>query len=359
MNNLERNPLRIAIYSRVFYPSVGGVQVTSRCMARELCAMGYDVTVVTGTQLEDVQELSEGYRIIRKPTLFLLIHEFRRVHRVISKGGVSALAGLASIIAKKPLIIVHEMAGSPLRPSRNLYVAASNVLRRIIVRYADFHIAVSQACLESKSLPKGAHASVLYNPVDPHLRASIQTKTTLSIDVLYVGRLISGKGIYVLLAALRRFEQKGISLRVAFVGDGPEREAIAQAVINMQYVHVDIKGSLHGGDLARMYHEARLVVVPSLHLEGMGLVIAEAFAFGRPVVGSDQQVIVEVMGGAGVSFKNGDDINLFEKIKTLLSDPVLYHDLSEKAIQRAAMFSVTAYSQSLNNLIINLHKKND
>ncbi len=88
----------------------------------------------------------------------------------------------------------------------------------------------------------------------------------------------------------------------------------------------------------------------------MGLVIAEALTFGKPVVASDQPTIKEVVGDAGLTFHLGDSADLYLQIRRLLDDPELYTHLSSRAGQRAQEFSEGRYLASWQRLLSNLER---
>lgn len=108
-------------------------------------------------------------------------------------------------------------------------------------------------------------------------------------SILYFGRLIEEKGVNVLLDAARKCPD----VSVVIVGDGPERtqvEAVAGHLPNVRFV-----GPAWGEDLKRHLRDARAVVVPSLWHENFPYVILQAFAAGKPVIGSRRGGIPELL----------------------------------------------------------------
>lgn len=87
---------------------------------------------------------------------------------------------------------------------------------------------------------------------------------------LYVGRLAAEKNIEAFLA----LDLPGIK---RLVGDGPQRQALAAAYPQAQFL-----GYLHGQALADAYAAASVLVFPSL-TDTYGLVMLEALACGTPV----------------------------------------------------------------------------
>ncbi len=99
-------------------------------------------------------------------------------------------------------------------------------------------------------------------------------------DVLYVGRLDEAKGVDLLLDA---WERKGVATgrTLVVVGDGPLRERVEAAT---RTGSVRWLGQVPSPAVAAAMAEAAYVVVPSRVFEGYPLVVAEAFARGRPVL---------------------------------------------------------------------------
>jgi glycosyltransferase involved in cell wall biosynthesis len=116
---------------------------------------------------------------------------------------------------------------------------------------------------------------------------------------IYFGRLSGEKGITTLLHAMKDF--KGSQLKI--VGDGPE-EARLKALTKEWRLPVEFLGSKHGEELKRIVANARFIVVPSEWYENSPLVIYEAFAMGKPVIGAD-------IGGITELIAHGEDGYLF------------------------------------------------
>tara|TARA_R100000935_G_scaffold11588_1_gene23246 strand:+ start:9201 stop:10415 length:1215 start_codon:yes stop_codon:yes gene_type:complete len=107
--------------------------------------------------------------------------------------------------------------------------------------------------------------------------------------MLYFGRLIDEKGVNVLVEAARQAPD----VPVVIVGDGPDSEALACAAAALDNVRV--VGPAWGGELKSWLQGARAVVVPSLWHENFPYVILQAFAAGKPVIGSNRGGIPELV----------------------------------------------------------------
>ena len=104
-------------------------------------------------------------------------------------------------------------------------------------------------------------------------------------QILYVGQLIRGKGVDLLLQAL-----KGITcdFRATIVGTG-NAESKLKALCNELGLdnRVDFSGWVRNEDLGHFYSKAKLVAVPSRWPEPFGMIGLEAMHHGRPVVAFD------------------------------------------------------------------------
>jgi glycosyltransferase involved in cell wall biosynthesis len=141
--------------------------------------------------------------------------------------------------------------------------------------------------------------------------------------VLYVGRIVKEKGVLVLADALRLADRSGLALRACFVGEGDATAPLRDVASHFSHVTVGFPGRLGGPSLARAYCASAVTVLPTLPdspgsqftLEGMGLVLAESFFAGLPVVASDLPTIREVVGDGGLLFTPGDPVELCEKLQ--------------------------------------------
>lgn len=88
---------------------------------------------------------------------------------------------------------------------------------------------------------------------------------------------------------------------------------------------------------AELYRNARGLVFPSLH-ESFGMPLAEAMACGCPVITSNTTSCPEIAGNAGILVNPESVQEISKAMQKLMSDEVLFKDLQQKALQRAAKF---------------------
>jgi glycosyltransferase involved in cell wall biosynthesis len=148
---------------------------------------------------------------------------------------------------------------------------------------------------------------------------------------LFVGRLVPGKGLDILIGALPQIRAINPVARLNIVGDGPERPRLEDITRSLGLAScVDFFGAVENSDLPRFYRRATLLVLPSLE-EGFGLVVAEALGCGCPVAASDLPAVRDLLedGRGGWLFRTGDSADLTEKVCELLANERLRQSLAE------------------------------
>lgn len=120
-----------------------------------------------------------------------------------------------------------------------------------------------------------------------------------------VARLSPEKGHAILLNALGMLKLRGIDARLDLVGDGPTRKALEEQVRRLGLENqVTFHGWKSGREVRELVLEARALVLPSF-VEGLPVVIMEAFALQRPViatwVGGVPELVVDAHTGWLVS----------------------------------------------------------
>jgi glycosyltransferase involved in cell wall biosynthesis len=157
--------------------------------------------------------------------------------------------------------------------------------------------------------------------------------------IAFLGRLVTTKGVGVLLEAAKMLHQQNRVFELLIIGDGPERPALEQFARDSQIgTQVRFAGRLNSEQLEATLAHAFAVVVPSLGGEVFGLVVAENMARGLPVVASDLGAFTEVLGDTGLVFRIGDARDLAAALSRLLDDPSFGAALGQAAHRRALDF---------------------
>lgn len=136
--------------------------------------------------------------------------------------------------------------------------------------------------------------------------------------IVYAGRLSAEKGLLTLVEAVRNMP---VSLRL--VGEGPLKAKLQNKIAEENIKNVFLTGYKSGKDLQREISCAMFLILPSECYENNPLSIMEAFALGKPVIGSKLGGIPELVkdGETGLTFEAGNTEDLKLKIDYLLSRP--------------------------------------
>ena len=303
--------MKILFYSPLFSPSVGGVETVTELLARELAHQGHEVQVVCQTPAGEPRPFP--FPVIRRPSPWRLFQLVRRcdvcVPICISLKGV-----WVALLARRPLVFVHQTWYS--RPDGRL--ALPDRLKLALTRWGA-NIAVSPAI--AARLPPRAKKIVIPNPYDASIFRITQPDPR-PLNLIFVGRLVSDKGVDLLLAALARLGQQGLRPRLTIVGAGPEAAALERAVADLGLSEqVTFAGLQPPAAIADLLNQHAIAVVPSRWQEPFGIVALEAIACGCVVVGSEGGGLATALGDCGLTFANGDLEGLTAALSLLLTQP--------------------------------------
>jgi glycosyltransferase involved in cell wall biosynthesis len=105
-------------------------------------------------------------------------------------------------------------------------------------------------------------------------------------QLVCVGRLSEQKGHLVLLEAAYRLATEGLNFKLVLVGDGPLRPQIEALIAEFKLQNrVEITGWANNDLVAHYIINSRAMVLASF-AEGLPVVMMEALALGRPVIGT-------------------------------------------------------------------------
>jgi len=363
--------MKLLLYSHFFAPSVGGTETIVLSIARGLAELRtssglseFEITLVTKTPAENFDDRLLPFQVVRQPSLSQLCGLVRS-NDVIHVAG-PALSPLAlGLVMRKPVVIEHH-GFQAICPTGQLFMERTGTPCPGHFR-AGHHL----ECLRCRSdidwlapwkrwsltfVRRFLCARVAANIVPTEwLRGLLDLPKTLSIPhglkaiapcthaqpashppaIVFQGRLVSTKGIRVLLEAVGMLRSENRSFELVIVGDGPERgvlEGLAQKMQVASCVH--FMGRLDAAELESVFAKASIAVVPSLGGEVFGLVVAENMSRGLPIVASDLGAFTEVLGDAGLTFRVGDPHKLADQLLRLLDDSALGLNLGARARQR-------------------------
>lgn len=294
------------MHSTVFSPSMGGVETVGEILANQWTRMGMEVRVSTDI-IASRDEFS--FSVNRRPAVSTM-WKLTRWADVIFHNQPSARAAWAPLMSRKPwFATVHTWLPVYQREEKLS-------LRRALFNPCRF-LAVSDAI--ARHLPNGQSQRVS-NPYRSEIYVMNGTGNR-DLDLLYVGRLVSDKGVTFLIEALAKLKTIGLCPKLEIVGDGPERNTLESLCDEYRLRdQVVFKGALTADHIASSMNRARFTVIPSIWQEPFGLVALEALACGSVPVVSRVGGLPEAVGEHGVFFEGGDVDSLAATLKGLLAN---------------------------------------
>jgi glycosyltransferase involved in cell wall biosynthesis len=187
------------------------------------------------------------------------------------------------------------------------------------------------ACL----YPSIDQASLAAHPVDEDWLAMARERKRREqeIVVLFVGRFARNKRHDLVVAAAARLAGDGRRrVRVVLPGQ-PGAGSLVRRIRTSEGRHrglsVELPGVVSSARLYAYYRLADVFLSASEH-EGFGMPLAEAMAFGVPVVAAPHGAVPETLGDSGVLLREWSSLQAADEIATLLD----YPDHRERVVRR-------------------------
>lgn len=158
--------------------------------------------------------------------------------------------------------------------------------------------------------------------------------------IAFIGRLSKEKGLDLLVKAFSLLKNKDIVCVI--IGTGPEEEKIRDLVkkngLNDFFIFLGFRD-----DINNIISQVDFLVLPSI-VEGLPLVLIEAFALGKTVIGSNIDGIAEIIDNSnGILFKSGSVSELASAIEYMCDcDRAYFEKNALNSFQAKYSFNVFA-----------------
>lgn len=180
---------------------------------------------------------------------------------------------------------------------------------------------------------------------------------------LHVGTFDVRKNLRVLVRAFHEFLlQTQADFKLVLAGGKGQSAQMNEWPLVLELIEelgisdqVVLPGYVTDAQVKTLYEGAFSYCFPSEN-EGFGIPVVEAMSLGIPVIHSDQPALVEVSGGAGISFKTGDSQDLAEKMILLYQDQALRKQLIQYGNERARAFTSETLIRDFHQVILNLRE---
>jgi len=172
------------------------------------------------------------------------------------------------------------------------------------------------------------------------------------LNILFVGRLESRKGLNYLLKAYRRVKQEIPNSRLIIIGPGTRlRHKYEKEVKRNDLRDVVFVGYVDQGELPRYYKTADIFCSPATGRESFGIVLLEAMATGKPIVASNIEGYASVIthGAEGLLVPPKDKEGLAQALITLMTDESLRQQMGARGRLKALGYSWEHIAQRVLN----------
>ncbi|TMQ26067.1 MAG: glycosyltransferase [Nitrospirae bacterium] len=249
-------------------------------------------------------------------------------------GMVSLWVYVCHSLAHEEYLTRAEQAATTLeRVRRRLSGRARRWIERMVIRRCHHVIVLSEFMKQQVMATHGIapkDITVVPGAADPatfypaHDRNEIRRELKLpeSRTLLFTVRnLVPRMGLENLLEAMTMLGEEQRNLLLLIGGEGQLRPRLEELIHSRGLQDsVQLLGFVPEDQLAKYYQASDLVVLPTLQLEGFGLVTVEALACGTPVVGTPVGAIPEVLSTVDplLVTEGTDGLSLAKTLRLLL-----------------------------------------
>ncbi len=340
-------------------PHVGGIASYNYLLSRALEKRGDQVYAVTYPH-EDIPK-KDGIPVQAVSTpdikglrgMFFVLNGARKVIKMVRENDIDiihahflfppGMAGLiGAMVTGRPFYVTLHGSDVFLLSSKKFI----RPLLRLILQNATGVFAVSESVKEEvlkMNIPGLENKiKVTWNGVDvdrfhPQKESSLRPELGIADDesvILFVGNLVHQKGLEHLLRAKKLMKEE---TRLVIVGEGPLLNDLKGMVEYEKIENVIFAGRRQ--DVENVIPAADVVVLSSV-FESFGIVLLEAMACGKAVVGTNVGGIPELVNeDVGIVVEPQDPVALAEALDKLVGDAPLREEMGKKGRQRALEFS--------------------
>jgi glycosyltransferase involved in cell wall biosynthesis len=398
--------LKICICTETYYPDVGGGEKQAQALAEGLAANGFDVIVLTRRsdplfkKFEQIGNI-EVYRLppvgsehFKKWGLLVAILaaliKLRRQYDLIFVSGFRVLGIAAVLISKlfgKPCILkadsLGEMSGDFFADGLakfGLFTSSFPFklflrLRNKILKRANAFVAISSEVSAElaayginqqiiQAIPNGVDTSE-FQPAGCGKKHQLRHKLHLpahAVIVTYTGRLVSYKGLPLLLRVWREIQCKHNHAKLLLIGSGGLDIHNCEAELKTYVKENNLQNTVQFiGNVQNVneYLQASDIFVFPTENEAFGISLIEAMSCGLPAIATPVGGVKDILQDKhnGLLVKKGDFRQLYKALDTLLTDAVLSSSLGKSAWQTVKeMYSAEIVTQKYIELFRNAVK---
>lgn len=307
--------MKILITSQFYYPEIGGLNPIAQLSAREFIRRGHEVQLLTGTTgtFEGEKEFPIFRREKFRPTL-----EHYRWCDVVFQNHLTIRYSMPLFFVHRPFVLsmtswIDLKAGRSTAPWTFRFAIVKLFFAQML-RRATRNIAACPAIASAQRVP----SRIIPNPFDAEGFRN-ERRPNRSRDLLFIGRLVTDKGVDDLLRALAEVRTAGFDVGLVIAGGGSELKPLKALARDLGLAErVRFVGPKKNAEVMDLMNSHEVMVIPSKWNEPIGIVALEAIACGCVVIGSEGGGLATTIGPCGLTYPNGNHRKLAEKIIEVL-----------------------------------------
>lgn len=264
-----------------------------------------------------------------KKDIRMAIQEFKP--DIIHAHGTTAAVKAAMVCGKTPLIYhIHNNSFDSRRLSKK---SIANLIPFIKSSHV---IWVTQHCLDCYMFSDIVKhkSTVVNNGINLPLFQNAKSKTDNN-KLIMVSRFAPAKDHETVIKAMPLVDQR---FHLYLVGDGEKRHQ-CEELVNQLHLNERVHFLGACSDIPQLVGNA-FIGIQSSYWEGFGMSAVEIMACGIPVIASDADGLKQVVEGAGLIFKTGDEEDLACKIQQLATNKILYTNTANACLERSKKYSI-------------------
>lgn len=339
----------ISNYDDIFHPTYAGGGARAMHEIATRLRKKYEVTVLTGRYLGARTEIRDGVTYKRTglswfgPKIGQLLYSLTLPYHVLTAQYDVWLecftppfsANFLQLFTAKPVIgVIHMLGGTDME--RKYKLPVFRVIEKLGIQTYKHIITVTDDIRHTvHSYNPACHVVTIPNGVS----LPAQSIKKAEKHILFLGRLeVNQKGIDLLVKAFRRIaSKKAYNLILAGSGSARDTQTIRDLIQKLHLTgRVTLAGRTEGKEKQKLLAEAAFVVVPSRY-EAFGMVILEAFSYGKPVITFDN--LTWVPKSASLQAKAFQESSLAENMLLLSQNAPLRSTLGKNGSAVAKQYS--------------------
>ena len=264
-------------------------------------------------------------------------------------------------IRKKPKLMMTEHSTHNRRRDKKIL----KPLEKYIYSHYDKVISISEGTQENLIkwlqprnkdkfivIPNGIDFDT-FNQATPLNRIILNDELTAK-DILLcmVGSLSPQKDQSTIIRSLKHLDE---NVKLILVGDGPRKEEIKNLISDLGLIHrVFLLGNRR--DVPNILKTIDIPIVSS-KWEGFGLVAVEGMAAGKPLIASNISGLNSIVEGAGLLFEQGNEQDLAQKIKQLITNYEYYEATKAHCLKRSNLYNISNMAEKYNKSYLKVLSK--